>query len=137
MHSRAPFVILGVSVGLLFNVGLALAWTGPTATAPGSNIAAPLNVGTTGQIKSGDLTTNSHTVYGDILLNYGWNPAPSTITYLNFSDGQMARSPIYSLNSLHNTHTVPGRRGTLSVLAIHDIIPQYAEFNRTYPHLFS
>jgi len=43
------FVCFGASVMI------ARAWTGPTATPPGSNVAAPLNVGTNAQFKGGGL----------------------------------------------------------------------------------
>lgn len=33
-------------------------WTAPTAAAPGDNTAAPINVGTTTQAKSGNLAAN-------------------------------------------------------------------------------
>jgi hypothetical protein len=40
------------------------AWTGPTATAPGGNVAAPVNVGTTDQVKDAGLSVNALTVFG-------------------------------------------------------------------------
>ena len=40
-------------VGLLAATTLQ-AWTGPTAAAPGGNVAAPINVGTTDQVKNGE-----------------------------------------------------------------------------------
>lgn len=50
-------------VGLLAASALS-AWTGPTATAPGGNIAAPINVGTTDQVKNAGLSLNALTVFG-------------------------------------------------------------------------
>jgi hypothetical protein len=98
MLARLRFVFVGLLTGLAFNAAFAFAWIGPTASAPNANVAAPVNVGTAAQIKSGDLTTNSHTVYGDLRLNYGWNPSPSTITYLNFSNAQNPTTPTWGLN---------------------------------------
>lgn len=40
------------------------AWTGPTATAPGGNVAAPINVGTTDQVKNAGISVNALTVFG-------------------------------------------------------------------------
>lgn len=56
-------ILLILSVGLLA-ASLLSAWTGPTATAPGGNIAAPINVGTTDQIKNAGLSVNALTVFG-------------------------------------------------------------------------
>jgi len=39
-------------------------WTGPTGTAPASNVSAPINVGTASQVKSGALSVNGLSVYG-------------------------------------------------------------------------
>ena len=39
-------------------------WTGPTGTAPNSNVDAPINVGTASQVKSGALSVNGLSVYG-------------------------------------------------------------------------
>lgn len=39
-------------------------WTGPTGTAPNSNVNAPINVGTASQVKSGALSVNGLSVYG-------------------------------------------------------------------------
>jgi hypothetical protein len=40
------------------------AWTGPTATAPNGNVAAPINVGTVDQVKNAGLSLNALTVFG-------------------------------------------------------------------------
>lgn len=50
-------------VGLLAATALQ-AWTGPTATAPGNNVDAPINVGTTDQVKNGGISMNSLAVFG-------------------------------------------------------------------------
>src|SRR6185295_19265780 len=53
--------ILGI---VLFASSLLQAWSGPTATAPNGNIAAPVNVGTTDQVKNAGLSLNALTVFG-------------------------------------------------------------------------
>jgi hypothetical protein len=59
MNLRKPFLIsFAVTLGLL-SASLALAWTGPSASPPSSNASAPLNISTTGQIKSGAITATS------------------------------------------------------------------------------
>ncbi len=50
-------------IGLLA-ASLLQAWSGPTATAPGGNVAAPLNVGTSDQVKNAGLSVNALTVFG-------------------------------------------------------------------------
>jgi hypothetical protein len=42
-----------------FILTIGLAWTEPTAAPPGGNVSAPLNVGPTGQVKSGGLMLNT------------------------------------------------------------------------------
>lgn len=46
---------VGGIVGTIFASAIAIAWTGPTASPPDGNITAPVNVGSTGQSKSGSL----------------------------------------------------------------------------------
>ena len=50
-------------IGLLAATALQ-AWTGPTATAPAGNVAAPINVGTTDQVKDAGLSLNALAVFG-------------------------------------------------------------------------
>src|SRR3989344_3859726 len=50
-------------IGLLAATALQ-AWTGPTATAPAGNVAAPINVGTTDQVKNAGISVNSLAVFG-------------------------------------------------------------------------
>lgn len=51
---------LSVLVFVLFLLASFIsAWSNPTATAPGGNVPAPLNVGLTGQIKQGGLVLNA------------------------------------------------------------------------------
>ncbi|MEK7601050.1 MAG: hypothetical protein AAB480_00770 [Patescibacteria group bacterium] len=53
------------------------AWTGPTATAPNGNVPAPVNVGSSDQVKNAGLGVNYLAVFGNILLSGVGN-------YLNF-----------------------------------------------------
>lgn len=51
-----------LSIALVLSMGVqyaTAAWTGPTATAPGGNVSAPINVGATDQIKSGGFWASS------------------------------------------------------------------------------
>lgn len=49
--NTAKIILLAV----ILTAGISYAWTGPSATAPGSNTDAPINVGTNGQSKVGGL----------------------------------------------------------------------------------
>ena len=76
MYRSALIVILTVLLG----VGLVEAWTGPTATPPGNNVPAPINIGTADQIKNGNIGVNGLAVFGNSLLG----GATSSNAYLNW-----------------------------------------------------
>jgi hypothetical protein len=61
-----------IVLALVLSAGIALAqtWTGPTSTPPQGNVAAPINVGTVSQVKSGALGTGPLAVFGNSAL-YG------------------------------------------------------------------
>ncbi len=67
------FAVLLFSVSTLF----AHAWTGPTQAPPNGNVSAPVNVGTTNQVKNASLSVNGLAVFGNSLLS-------GTSRYLNF-----------------------------------------------------
>ena len=64
------------AIGAIFFSLVASAWTGPTATAPGNNTAAPINVGSVNQVKNGNIGVNGLAVFGNTLLQGS--------SYLNF-----------------------------------------------------
>jgi len=74
---NALLFIGGVAFGTIFSAIIVSAWTGPTDTAPNSNVSAPLNVGSTSQTKNGVLGVNGLAVFGDTILD-----GPNS--YLNF-----------------------------------------------------
>ena len=58
-----------LSIGvLLFSVQAVYAWTGPSGTAPNNNVSAPINVGSTDQIKNAAIGVNGLAVFGNSLL---------------------------------------------------------------------
>lgn len=63
-------LIVGSSVVLatLIAAPFVLAWTGPTQTAPAGNVSAPINVGSTDQVKNAGLSVNALTVFGNGVL---------------------------------------------------------------------
>ncbi len=73
--SHTTALIAGV---VLTGFGTAIfAWTGPAQSPPSGNVSAPINVGTSDQVKDGGLGVNSLAVYGSAIL-YG------SSQYLNF-----------------------------------------------------
>lgn len=65
---RQLFGVLFVSFCALLATSLVYAWTGPTAFPPGNNVDAPINVGTTSQIKDGTIGVNGLGVFGDTYI---------------------------------------------------------------------
>jgi hypothetical protein len=62
----------------VFSSFLAVAWQDPTGAPPGGNVAAPINVGTSDQLKDGVLGVNGLAVFGNTLLSGAGG------SYLNF-----------------------------------------------------
>ena len=56
---------IGVLTGSLFSSIAVFAWTGPTASPPNNNVAAPINNGSTDQVKNAGLSLNSLVVFGN------------------------------------------------------------------------
>ncbi len=78
--SRSRVAALFASLAILFTASSVLAaWTGPPAgTPPANNVPAPVNVGTTNQVKDAGIALNNLAVFGNTILT-GVSP-----TYLNF-----------------------------------------------------
>ena len=53
-----PLKVIALALVLSVGISYVSAWTAPTATPPSSNVAAPINVGSTAQTKTGNLTAN-------------------------------------------------------------------------------
>ena len=83
--------VIAIALGINY-LSAATLWKGPTALPPGSNADAPLNVGTTNQVKDANLSvghsTNIATDYG--LVSYG--RVRSTIGGFEFPDGSLQTS---------------------------------------------
>ena len=61
---RQLFATLFVLFIGFFAAAALQAWTGPTATAPNSNVSAPINTSTTDQVKDAGLSLNALAVFG-------------------------------------------------------------------------
>jgi len=61
-------ILSGVIFGSIFFTMFVGAWTGPSQTAPAGNVSAPINVGSTDQVKNGNIGVNGLAVFGNSLL---------------------------------------------------------------------
>ena len=65
----SSIVLLAVIAALLLGYQyMGAAWSEPTTTAPGGNVDAPLNVGTTDQVKNAALGVDALAVFGDVSI---------------------------------------------------------------------
>jgi hypothetical protein len=59
-------ILISISIATIgFGAAVAFAWTGPTQSPPNGNVPAPINVGTSNQVKNGGLSVNSLAVFGN------------------------------------------------------------------------
>ena len=79
-------IALGIIIGSTLSTIIASAWTAPTASPPGNNVASPINVGATSQLKNGTLGVNGLGVFGNTILNgtNGDGNGNGVNSYLNF-----------------------------------------------------
>ena len=80
MQKTRLIAILAAPLAMLLTFTVAAAWTDPTEPPPNGNVAAPINVGTTGQVKNGGLGVNTLTVFGNSLFG----GAAGSNAYVNF-----------------------------------------------------
>lgn len=91
----------------------AAAWTGPTGNPPSGNVSAPINVGTTNQLKNGNLGVNGLAVFGNSILQGG--------SYLNW--GSTAGSGGYGMRD--NAGTLEFKNAGGSWGSLQSIISNY------------
>jgi len=75
---------VGGIIGSVFISYAVIAWTGPTAAPPSGNVAPPINVGATDQVKDGGLALNSLAVFGKTSALGNILFADGASRYLNF-----------------------------------------------------
>ena len=65
------------------------AWTGPSTSAPGGDVATPINAGSASQVKNGGLGVNALSVFGDTYFQNGLGVGvvPSTTGNVDLSGG--------------------------------------------------
>jgi len=102
------FVSLLALIFVLVGIAFVQAWTGPTAAPPSSNVSAPLNVGTTDQVKNAGLGINSLAVFGNAILS-------GVSRYLNF--GTIAGSTGYGLRDNAGTLQFKNSGGSWAAFA--------------------
>jgi len=116
------FSVIIMAIASIFWVnGLILAWTAPTAVPPAGNVAAPLNVGSTGQSKAGGLILNTGGAATGLIVNSGnvgiGTAAPEQKLHIqgNVQIGQIGQS--VSLLSLSNQQVIslPATSGNTQV----------------------
>ena len=66
-------IIIGVLAVLTVAVYAQSVWNAPTATPPGGNVAAPVKVGASNQVKAGGLGVGPLAVFGNDLVNGNLN----------------------------------------------------------------
>lgn len=86
-HSSVAIVAL-----LLFGAFVALAWTGPSSSPPNGNVSAPINVGSTNQVKNGGLSVNVLSVFGNSYIESNLGVGVVTAGY-----------PLDVVGDIHNT----------------------------------
>lgn len=95
MHARIRYVAIGgLILTALASAPFVSSWTGPTLTAPNGNVSAPINTGTSDQVKDAGLSLNSLAVFGNAILS-------GTSNYLNF--GTTAGSTGYGIRNSAGT----------------------------------
>ena len=128
MNKNILFVSVGVLSGLACSVAIAFAWTAPPSSAPGSNVSAPINVGSISQSKNGVLGVNGLGVFGNELISAG--------NYLNF--GLTSGSSGYGIRDNAGTLEFKNQSGTGTAWAsLNATIQNYLTLNGTSPILAS
>ncbi len=82
--STLKVVVLALVLGLGISYAQAV-WTGPTAPPTGNNVEAPVNIGSTAQIKTGDLTVGNLTLTGSTIKPSSQSNAGGL--FLNYNTG--------------------------------------------------
>ncbi len=70
--AQLTFLVAGIFIATGLSVaGAAGDWTAPTANPPGNNVDAPINVGSSAQVKIGALTVGGAVINGGLMLING------------------------------------------------------------------
>ena len=97
---------------------LSFAWTAPTASPPGANVASPINVSSTAQLKNGTLGVNALGVFGNTILNgtNGDGTGNGVNSYLNF--GATAGQSGYGIRDNNGTLEFKSNSGSWGSLNV-------------------
>ncbi|MBI4088458.1 hypothetical protein HY418_03735 [Candidatus Kaiserbacteria bacterium] len=107
---RPATLALGFLLGAIVFIAtsLVLAWTGPTSAPPNGNVSAPINVGTTDQVKDAGLALNRLAVFGNAILS-------GASRYLNF--GATSGSSGYGIRDNNGTMEFKNNNGAWQAIA--------------------
>jgi hypothetical protein len=97
-----------LAAALFITTSVLIAWSGPTSAPPNGNVAAPVNVGDTDQVKNAGLSVNALAVFGNVILS-------GVSRYLNF--GATAGSAGYGFRDNSGTMEVKDSSGAWSRFA--------------------
>ena len=97
-----------LTLSTLLGAQAVFAWTGPSQAAPNGNVSAPINTGTTDQVKNAGLSVNSLAIYGNTILS-------GTSNYLNF--GTTPGSTGYGIRNTSGTLEFKNSGGSWESLA--------------------
>lgn len=75
--------IAAAAFAFLLSAGIVSGWTGPTASPPSGNVAAPLNISVADQTKNGWIGLDSLSIFKHMIIS-GVSAADPSLRYLNF-----------------------------------------------------
>ncbi len=101
----------GFVLGAILFIGasLVVAWTGPSSAPPSGNVSAPVNIGSTDQVKNAGLSVNALAVFGNAILS-------GASRYLNF--GTTAGASGYGIRDNAGTIEAKNNGGNWASIAL-------------------
>ena len=104
--SFVSHVVTAIIALVLFGAFVIFAgtWPGPSSAPPGSNVSAPVNVGTTAQVKNGGLSVNTLAVFGNGYMEGNLGIGVETAAYpLDVTGDIHNAGNMYSAGYFHNS----------------------------------
>jgi len=96
--------VIGGLLGATFVSFAVYAWTGPTGTAPAGNVSAPVNIGSSDQVKNAGLSVNALAVFGNGYVQSRLGIANASPSYpLDVTGDIHNTGNVYSAGYFHNS----------------------------------